>query len=256
MWTEGDSLMANRNNAWVVRSLPRPRALVRLFCFPAAGASATVYQRWGRQLPGSIEVIGLQPPGRGSRIGEPPIQRMGPLIESAHGAIHGFLDRPCALFGYSAGGLMAFELARELQAQGIPAQHLFVAACRPPHLPPGRPQIHSLPDPEFVDRVSSIGGTPSEVLEHEELMAHLLPTLRADFAVIETYHPTDRAELDCPLTAFGGLRDSMVPPDELAAWRNHTRDRFEQHLLPGDHFFLSDSQTQILSVIRRRMELE
>lgn len=233
--------------------MERPQAVTRLLCFPAAGASAMKYLAWQHQLPESIDVIGLQPPGRGRRIQEPPFQHMRPLIAAARAAVHGYLDRPFALFGYSAGALMAFELACVLQAGGTGASHLFVAAFRAPHINPERPPIHALPDADFLDQLKGMGGTPAEVLDHGELMAQLLPTLRADFAVAETYHPADGAVLECPITAFGGLRDPLVPPKKLGAWRTRTSAQFQQHLIPGDHFFLLDAEDQVLSVIEQSL---
>jgi medium-chain acyl-[acyl-carrier-protein] hydrolase len=180
---------------------------------------------------------------------------MRPLIDSAREAVDEYLDRRFALFGYSAGGLMAFELARRLQSDGICPEHLFVTACRAPHLPGRQPGMHTLPDTDFMHQLAKMGGTPPEVLEHKELMAHMLPAIRADYAVIETYRPTRSQPLECRVTAFGGLRDPIISPEELAAWREHTHAQFEQIMIPGDHFFLDGAQDSLLSLICRRLEV-
>jgi surfactin synthase thioesterase subunit len=245
--------MSEAAKTWIVRGDKPAQATMRLFCLPSAGASATMFQAWQDRLSPAIEVVGLQPPGRGRRVGEPPFQRMVPLIDAAREAIEAYLDRRFAVFGYSAGAPMAFELARRLQSDGIDPEHLFVAACRAPHLPGRQPGMHTLPDTDFKHQLAKMGGTPPEVLEHKELMAHILPTIRADYAVIETYRPTRSQPLNCRVTAFGGLRDPIVPPEELAAWREHTHAQFEQIMIPADHFFFEAAQDCLLSVIRRRL---
>jgi len=118
------------------------------------------------------------------------------------------MDVTFAFYGHSMGAMIAFEAARRLRCMGVdgPA-HLFVGACRAPRLASEREITYDLPEPEFIEELRRRGGTPTEVLGHEELLHLLLPLLRADFAVIETYSYAEGPPLDCPLTAFGGLED-------------------------------------------------
>jgi len=83
-----------------------------------------------------------------------------------------------------------------------------------------------------------LNGTPSELLDHEELMGIMLPLLRADFAVYETYVYSTEPPLNCPISAFGGLRDHRVNDSDLEAWRAQTNVSFSLQMFPGDHFFL------------------
>ena len=52
-----------------------------LYCLPCAGASASVYLRWRRRLPAWIEVLPLELPGRGMRLGEPLVEDFQTLVE-------------------------------------------------------------------------------------------------------------------------------------------------------------------------------
>ncbi len=55
-------------------------------------------------------------------------------------------------------------------------------------------------------------GTPAAVLENAELLAMFLPVLRADFAMIEAYHPRlslDAPSLSCPIWVAGGVDDTV-----------------------------------------------
>src|SRR2546423_1703957 len=52
--------------------------------------------------------------------------------------------------------------------------------------------------------------------------------------------------LACPVTAFGGAGDVLVPQEDLEAWAAHTTGPFRLRLLPGDHFFLNGARDELL----------
>jgi medium-chain acyl-[acyl-carrier-protein] hydrolase len=235
-------------SAWIVRK-PRPRAKVRLFCFPYAGGGASIYRAWPDALP-HLDVCAIQPPGRETRMREPPFTRLDPLVDAAVEAILPLLDQPFAFFGYSLGAYVAFEAARRLRARGAPAPvRLFLAACSAPQTPRRRPPIHALPEPELIQEIRSYAGTPAAVLEHEELMTLLLPLLRADFGVFETYSSPAQPPLDVPLSILGGLTDEDAPRADLDAWREHTTRAFVLRMFPGNHFFINTERTRLLTSV-------
>jgi surfactin synthase thioesterase subunit len=154
---------------------------------------------------------------------------------------------PFVFFGYSLGALIGFELARSLRREGIDGPvHLVVAAFRAPHLPDPHRPVHDLPDADLVARLRELGGTPPEVLREPELMSLLLPLLRADLSVSETYVHRQEDPLDCSLTAFGAADDLEVSLEEVSAWRSHTRGPFELRIFPGGHFFIQTAQALML----------
>jgi medium-chain acyl-[acyl-carrier-protein] hydrolase len=161
-----------------------------------------------------------------------------------------YLDLPYAFFGHSMGALISFELARQLRRHHqVTPTHIFVSGRQAPQLPDTTPAIHHLPAPEFVARLRRLNGTPDEVLHNAELMGLILPTLRADFAVCETYVYTPDAPFDCSISAFGGLQDDDVDRDALAAWQAQTRRSFTLRLFPGNHFFLLNSRALLLQAL-------
>jgi medium-chain acyl-[acyl-carrier-protein] hydrolase len=152
------------------------------------------------------------------------------------------------------GGMISFELSRELRRRGqkLPL-HIFVSGRRAPQLPARDEPIHDLPEPEFIVKLRELNGTPEEVLQHAELMKLLIPVLRADFAVNETYEYTEDEPFDLGLSAFGGLGDEEVTREDLASWRDQTRGRFRLRMLPGDHFFLHSAKDLITEAVARDM---
>ncbi|MBE9170818.1 thioesterase [Pleurocapsales cyanobacterium LEGE 06147] len=249
------------SNPWITCPNPNPHASLRLFCFPYAGGGALSFRGWSAQLPLTVEVCPIELPGRGMRLREAPFTQLVPLVEAIAESLLPYLDKPFAFFGHSMGALVSFEVARYLcwVCADSPA-YLFVSGRRAPQLPDPDPPIHALPEAEFIEELRRLNGTPETVLANDELMQLLLPVLRADFAVLETYTYQPEPPLSCPLAALGGLQDPDVSGEMLKAWQEQTSTDFSLQMFPGDHFFLHTAQpllwqflNQTLSRITNRM---
>jgi medium-chain acyl-[acyl-carrier-protein] hydrolase len=249
------TMMNKEATAWLQRQSPSPDAALRLFCFPYAGGAANIYRSWSRKLQPSVEVCPVQPPGRGSRLQEPPFTKVSDLVEAAATALRPYFDKPFALFGHSMGAIIAFELARYLRReQGPTPARLFISGRPAPQLNKSERPIYNLPQSELKEELRRLNGTPPEVLEHPELMELMLPLLRADFSVCDTYVYTDEPPLDCGIVAFGGLRDRGVPREKLEAWREQTDGPFAIRMFPGDHFFIHADETLLLRSLARDLQ--
>jgi len=220
---------------------------MRLFCFPYAGGGASVFRDWVESLPETVEVWSIQYPGRESRFNETPFTNMLLLARAIHHELDVCRDKPFAFYGHSIGGLISFEVARELRRnnQTLPSR-LWVSGCSPPHVREVDPPIHALPESEFIEKLRTFNGTPKQVLEVPEFREIFIPTLRADFALRETYEYTWEPPLSCPIGAFGGIDDPEVRVDDLELWREHTSAAFQFSMYPGDHFFLHTSRQLLL----------
>lgn len=229
--------------------------MVRLFCFPYAGAGGSRFFRWASYSPHTLEICPVLLPGRESRIGEQPYTDLPTLICELGDAMADEIDRPFALFGHSMGARVAFELARDLRARfGVEPLHLFASACRAPHLPEREAWLHDLPEGEFLARVSAVDHVPEEILTHGELLRVLLPTIRADFRLCETYVYHEEAPLACPITALGGSKDEMVTCSDLSAWQRHTTGDFGLRMFPGGHLFLNGREAQVMQTVVEELD--
>jgi surfactin synthase thioesterase subunit len=217
-----------------------PDAKLRLFALPYAGGGTAGYFRWRPAMRPAIDVLPISLPGRDARIGEPAITDMRTLVAELADAVGPLLDRPFAIVGHSMGGWLGFELARELRRRGalLPSM-LIVAASPAPHRPRETTLLHKLPDAEFVAQMCRrFDGIPPAVRENEELLQLLLPALRADMQLLETYEYAAEPPLETDVLALGGSEDRAVTATALADWRRHTSQRFSSRLVPGGHFFL------------------
>ena len=230
-------------------------AQIRLFCFHYAGGNATVFRTWSQHLPPTIEVFPIELPGRGRQINLPSFIHLDPLVNAAAEALLPYLHKPFAIFGYSMGALIGFELTRILRSKyNITPLHLFVAARRAPQIPDPKPPIYDLPDAELIQEIIRLNGTPNAVIENQELMRLFIPILRADFRVLDTYNYTNQSPLTCPITVFGGLQDKEISYDYLTAWQEQTTASFAIRMLDGDHFFIHSSPSLLFKTIAEKLE--
>jgi medium-chain acyl-[acyl-carrier-protein] hydrolase len=249
------TVLTATTSAWFDGQHTNTKAPIRLFCFPYAGGGSLIYRQWARTL-SPVEVVRAQLPGRESRLKEPAFTSLEPLITELAQTIQPLLDRPFVFFGHSMGGLISFELTRRVQKEyGLLPTHLFISAYKAPHVADTFTANYTLPEPEFVEEVRRLNGTPNDVLDHPELRQLMLPLIRADFELCHTYTYVSGPPLYCPLTVFGGLEDKQVDSTMLEGWRQYTTGPFALHLLPGDHFFINTSQTFLLQLISRRLDI-
>jgi medium-chain acyl-[acyl-carrier-protein] hydrolase len=232
-----------------------PDTGMRLFCFPYAGGAPAAFFGWAEILGPEIEVVCVQPPGRGARFLEKAYSRLDLTIEEATQALSAYRDRPFAFYGHSLGAWVAFEVMRRLRTDGRRQPvHFFAAASRPPHLGPLSPPIRDLPNEAFLEAIQNrYAGIPAEIRNEPELLEFFLPVLRGDFAAYETYVCEEEAPLRVPITALTGADDSLVTPEITNQWERHTQAGFEMQIMRGDHFFLNTSRDALLELIRDRL---
>jgi medium-chain acyl-[acyl-carrier-protein] hydrolase len=243
-----------RTNVVTLRAVPRPA--VRLVCVPCAGGSASAFKPWTKLLPDSVECRAIQLPGRAERFTEPPFCTMTAIVQAVLDDVRTLRDRPFALLGHSMGGVIAFEVARALQAQdGVRPVHLFAAGRRPPHLPRLTGARADLPDDELVEALRPLGGLPDYVHKEPELLKVVLPILRADLRALETYEYAAGGPLDCDVSALGGLRDPEVTRADLEEWGRHTSGGFAVHMFAGDHFFVDTARRDVCAVVTRELDV-
>jgi len=157
------------------------------------------------------------------------------------------LDSPYALFGHSFGGLVAFEVAREIRRRPIPGPTLLVvAACVPPDarrpgLPPGREELLR----QLQIRAGILGSTELD----DEVLELALGPLEADAEAAAAYSYYPEAPLECPIVAMAGREDLEVDSALMSGWRGQTISDFRMERVEGGHFFPETSRPEILRLM-------
>jgi len=235
---------------------PRQDPSFRLFCFPFAGGRSAMYRPWSKLLPENIEVCPFQYPGRSAGEMKQSYRSINILVEAMADLIQPFLNLPFAFFGHSMGSLVSFELARLFRAKKWPMPSaLFVSAFRAPHLSLAHHDLHRLPNEDLIKKVGEYQGTPMEVMAHPELIKLLLPILREDLRLIETYHYQAQTKLHVPIFALGGENDPEVSIEHLEAWNIQSALSFEMKVFSGHHFYINDHLQSVVKYVSDKIKL-
>lgn len=228
---------------------------IKLFCFPYAGGSAAIYMKWTKLLNNNIEVIPVELPGRGKRFVEPLSENINEVVNDIFNFIVKHLDgTPYALFGYSMGSWIAFELIRKIKSHGHNSPiHAFFAAKEAPHIKRKSKNLHKLPTDEFSNEILKLGGTPREIFENEELRDIFITILKADYKIVETYNFTAHSSpLDCNITVFSGKEDEYKTED-IMGWQELTKKGCTIHTFDGGHFFIHDKLHDVVSIVNKTL---
>jgi medium-chain acyl-[acyl-carrier-protein] hydrolase len=216
----------------VVRDVPRRR----LVCFPYPGAGATAYAAWATRLPLDTELCAVQLPGRETRIFEQPLTELADVLDLVTAALRPYTDVPATWFGHSGGGILAYEVARRLEGEAE-LERLVVSGVAAPGVA-RRSRVHELADEELRAYLRRVGGTPPAVLESDDLIGLLLPSIRADFTWCNAYRGRTRHRLSCPILAFAAVDDDEVELGDVELWQECTSSSFELERFDGGHFFI------------------
>lgn len=242
------------SEVWFRRFRPVAAPRLRLLGLPHAGGGANVFRGWADRLPPDVELLAARYPGRQDRLLEPCVSTMAEMADRISAAVAGLLDRPLALFGHSMGASIGYEVAIRLQERGTPPAALLVSGQAPPHLARYL-DAHLRGDDALIDEVRRLGEADEAVLADPDLRELILPSLRADFALLGNYRRDPLAVLDVPVVAYVGEQDADVPVGTLPGWADVTSAGLQVRVFPGDHFYLVPQQEPLLADLSGRLRL-
>ncbi|MFE9427029.1 thioesterase II family protein [Kitasatospora sp. NPDC006697] len=234
---------------WLRQYHKGPADAPLLVFFPHAGGAATGYFGLSAAVSAAaqVEAFIVQYPGRQDRLAEACPDNIAEMADRAVEALLPFAEeRRLVLFGHSMGSTVAFEVALRLEAraQGRGPLGLIVSGRGAASVQTNQ-GVHLLSDEDMTASMAALSGTPAALLADKDLMAAVLPALRADFKASELYQGTPGAQTRCPISAYSGKADRGVPVDELLQWREHTTGEFKARFFEGGHFYLQPREQEV-----------
>lgn len=236
---------------WLRKDLDSPRHRSSMVCIPYAGGGPGVFRGWQRCAT-DMSIVGAHLPGREGRIGEPALTDISAIADQlADELVAG--SGEYGLFGHSMGALVAFEVARRLVDRDADRLRVvFLAGCEAPPLRRWEP-IAALPTPQLLDRLTELGGLPAEAMEFPELVELMLPTLRADLTIVDSYRVGAEPLLPFPFHVLYGTEDPQCDRAEALRWQRYTSQPLAVSAYPGGHFFPFDDPVPVLDLVTREL---
>lgn len=244
---------ADSFDLWIRRLSAVAEPHARLVCFPHAGGSANSFFQFARRF-GDFDVYGVQYPGRQDRRNEPFRESVSELAIEVADLLGTWgqgdePDLPVVLLGNSVGSLVAFEVALRLEAMGRAPMALYACGRVSPALLKTE-STHLMSDDAFLREMVSIGGMESELLQDPEIRALVLPPMRADYRLAETYACAPGTRISTPIHVHIGDSDSKVNTAEASLWRDCTTSDFSMHMHEGGHFFFTSNGDGLVESIK------
>ncbi|KAH3756813.1 alpha/beta fold hydrolase [Pelomyxa schiedti] len=236
---------------WVARMgglPPKPNPTLRLFCFHHAGGNFNDFRKWETLTPMEVQICPIVLPGHTGRMNEKCVTNAPELGRAIAAGIEKLIDRPYAMFGHSMGSFIAFETARALIANGLPAPAaLIMTSTHGPKVPMRTMRSHITDDNEFIATMARDFNDTTLVeaaAQFPEMIAGFLSVLRSDIKLVEdyTYIPTDL--LNVPIHTYLGSNEKVLTIEDVQAWQDVTTlPIIGPTILEGDHFWPKNEQT-------------
>lgn len=209
-----------------------------VFCFHHAGGSASVYRKWTLKKE-KMNFVCVELPGKGTRRKEKFVENFSDLVEPlSESIIKAAGNRNILFFGHSMGAAIAFYTADYMKHKyGKCPQKIIVAGRQAPNEENVTEFKTYMDDNALVKELIRYHATPKEVLENEELLNFILPEIRRDYKLNESF--IYRGEcLDIPLILHAGKKDKEADSTVMRRWSGVTNKEVFIREFDGDHFFV------------------
>ncbi len=233
-----------RDAPWFPYSVAPEREL-RVFCFAGAGGVASLFLPFREAMSADrrIDVVPVELPGRGTRLGEASVPSYEVLVDELVEAISAHDSAPFAFVGYCMGGETAMRITRALQDRGaaLPEYIGLIAVPSPLHTGDElAPLADDALDIEVLLRRTREAFPVSRqaIFSDDDYMRSWLIAMRTDIKMKARAPALPATKLPVPMSYSFARDDVMTPLSEVRDWEPYAERGFRLVEVPGDHFFL------------------
>ncbi|HLP57168.1 MAG TPA: alpha/beta fold hydrolase [Fluviicola sp.] len=236
-------LLSSKSKNTVSRMTAKPK----LFLFPFAGGNCYSFQFLMPHI-SNFEVIPLELPGRGKRMGEQLLTDFNSAAADYLAQVKRMLGQgPFMMYGHSLGTYMILKVVSELEKEGKSPVCVVLTGNPGPGTDMNKTR-HTLGREDFINELRKLGGIPEEVIASKEMFDFFEPILRSDFKIVADCDLEGKVKMSVPMYALMGDEEKLS--SLLENWGNYTTGPFKHELVPGDHFFIHQHPEKIGGIIK------
>ena len=109
---------------------------------------------------------------------------------------------------------------------------------------------------ELMDYLQKLSGTPSALLQDNEMLEHIMMTMMPDLEAMDLWQYQPSKPFKQSISVFIGKEDSLVDYSSAILWQQHTEGSCNVHTIPGNHFFINTHMNIVTNKIKRTLEFE
>lgn len=229
---------------------------MKIICLHHAGGSSLPYYSWKKLLP-RIEVIPIDMPGHGKKIGEPLLYDFHEAISYLYDCIYNIIrdGENYIFFGHSMGGEMLLHVLDLIEKNNDNLPLYIILSGVILKKSNYRFKVSEMKKSEFIAKLIELGGVTPKVTQMVEFEQHYFPILVADFKMLE-FEPEfyRQNKFKVRLIIFNGSEDTEAIESEenLASF---FMERSEVYHFKGGHFYLFSEENEICKLITELKEL-
>ena len=214
----------------------------QLFLIPYAGGTGEVFDDFIRYLDKSISTVKIEYSGHGSRRKEAYYDTFQEMTEDVAGQINAQLEKDAdiAIFGYSMGSIVAYELV----AQGllnVKPSCVLLASHEAPDVEWESKSYYRMDDMIFFQKIQDMGGfercTPEMLRNRFFKKLHFEP-VREDYRLLGNYKMSKESVIDVPAILFYSKED--IPKKHIRKWEPFLGEKSKVIEYGGGHFFIRE----------------
>ncbi len=227
---------------------------MQLFCIPYAGGKAAVFEQLQPYLKEDITLCPLEYAGHGTRINEPFYPSFDAMAQDIAEQINAAAaGESIAIFGYSMGSVVAFELLLN-QYLHTPVEHLFIASHEAPGEHWSSMDYAALDDEAFFEKLIEFGSFQAgdeKRLTNRFFRKMIFNSIRADYRLIASYRLTNDRQLDLPVTMMYSPLD--VPTEAAEKWQNRFVKPIRYITVGSNHFFIYEQPQTVADIMNQTL---